>query len=287
MTADYRKWILSLAAATAGLGVVDFAQAGSIQQPGMTTGLPEGFAPTEGLYGVTMLNFGGYNANGSWSNSTVGIPAFLTWSTPWEPLGARLEFKAAPFVFMDMNGQSMRAGSLYNPYVGAWLSWFVGNGFNFAIGEGVQIGVDTTVDNATGRNFNAFQQNVALSYVRNNLDLTANAFYTTGNTSVWASQPETFNVDLTATKKDGRLEYGLVGYGEWDLNRPNLRYGPEQSEFAVGGLVGYLLGNQISGQLKLTHAVYERNMGGNDTRLWGQLIIPLWTPPAPAPRNAK
>jgi hypothetical protein len=277
---------LCAAAAIGAFCWVGSAAAGSIQPPGLTTGLPEGFAPTEGLFAATPMSFGGYNTPAGNVTSAMAIPTFLTWSTPWEPFGARLEVKTAPLVYADIRMPGAHAASLYSPYGGLWLSWYVGGGFNFAIGDGAWFGYDSPVDKLTGRNYVAFQQNVALSYVKNNLDLTANAFYAAGRTDPTASQPDTFNVDLTATKRDGRLEYGFVGAGEWDLNQPKVGYGKPQAEFDAGLLVGYILGNQIQGQLKLTHAVFEQNIGGHNTSVTGQLIIPIWSPPAPPPRNA-
>jgi len=262
------------------------ATAGSIQQPGLTTGLPEGYAPTESLIATPMLNFGGNTAGAMGMSSGTFIPGFINWSTPWELLGARVQIKSAPFVLVNANSPRTKTTSLYSPYAGFWLSWYLGDGFNLAIGEGGQFGVDSKIGNVMGRNFNAFQQNVAITYLRDNLNFTANTFYTTGNTSPSVSQPNTFNVDLTATVREGRLEYGLIGFGQWDLNRPRFGYEGLQSQVGAGALVGYLIGNQITIQAKLTHTVYQRHIGGNDTRGWLQLIVPLWSPPAPSPRNA-
>lgn len=276
----------AIAAIVCALTTVPSAIAGSIQQPGLTTGLAEGFAPEEGLYSVSLMNYGGFSTAAGGVNSGTLIPSFVTWSTPLTIGEGRIMIKAAPFVLAHVDSLTVKRDGLYRSYVGVWSSWFLGHGFNFAIGEGVQTGLSNALARDLGRDFTAFQQNVALSYVRDNLNLTANGFYTTGNTDRAASQPSTFNLDLTATKKSGRAEYGLVAYGQWDLNRPSVGYGPKQEELAVGALFGYLIGNQVSGQLKVTHTVYERNVGGRDTRGWVQLIVPLYTPPAPVPYNA-
>lgn len=263
------------------------AIAGSIQQPGLTTGAPEGFGMTEGLYSMSVANIGAASLSGSGSmNSAVLIPAMVTWSTPWDLAGGHLSFKAAPGVFVDMSSPGMRKTSHYSPYFGAWMSWYLGGGFNVSFGEGVQVGLGSPVDRALGRDFNAFQQNLAITYLRNNWHVTANSFYTTGRTNSSISQPQTFNLDFTVSKREGRVEYGLIGYGEWDLNRPSVGYGGKQSEVSVGALVGYLIGNQMSLQLKVSHAVHQQNIGGNDTRVWSALMIPLYTPSAPEPSNA-
>ena len=168
-----------------------------------------------------------------------------------------------------------------------WFSWFLGNGLNLSVGEGVQINVPTKLNETLGRDFNAFQQNVALSYVRNNVNVTTNAFYTQGRTRDAASQPHTFNVDFTATKRVARKEYGLVGYGMWDLNKPTVGYGEKQSELAVGVMWGYLIGNLVQIQGRVTTNVYQSNMGGYDTRGGIMAVFPLWTPKAPRPKHAK
>lgn len=262
------------------------ALAGSIQQPGLTTGLAEGYGLNEGVYSVTALNWGFSNTQPRSTTSATAIPMFVTWATPWEIADARLLVKAAPLVYVNLDTPGLKKNGLYAPYAGAWLSWFLGGGLNLAIGEGAQIGVHDDLTRAIGRDFTAFQQNVALSYVRDNWNVTANTFYTTGRTRPEASQPRTFNVDLTAVKRDGRWESGFVGYGQWDLNTPSVGYGERQREIAVGWLCGYLIGNQMSLQAKLTTDVEHHGIGGRDTRLWVQLIVPLWTPPAPEPSRA-
>jgi hypothetical protein len=91
-------------------------------------------------------------------------------------------------------------------------------------------------------------------------------------------------VDLTATKKFGKWEFGWVGYYSTDLSTPVPGY-LKQKQFAMGGLVGYDLGPVII-QGYLTTDVYERNYGGNDVRGWVRLVVPLGDPFAPPPAPA-
>ena len=91
--------------------------------------------------------------------------------------------------------------------------------------------------------------------------------------------PDFLNVDLTATRKFGDWEFGLVAFGSSDLNSPIEGY-LKQSQIAVGGLIGKSFGGLIL-QAYLTTDVYEKNYGGHDTRLWGRFIIPVWLPPTP------
>ena len=50
----------------------------------------------------------------------------------------------------------------------------------------------------------------------------------------------------------------------------------------MGGLIGKAFGPAIL-QAYLTTDVYEKNYGGHDTRLWGCVILPLWTAPTAPP----
>ena len=85
---------------------------------------------------------------------------------------------------------------------------------------------------------------------------------------------------VTATKTFGKWEIGPVGYYSTDLNAPIAGY-LKQSQFALGGLIGYNFGPVIL-QAYLTTDVYEQNYGGHDTRLWGRVIVPLGNPFATA-----
>jgi hypothetical protein len=161
---------------------------------------------------------------------------------------------------------------------------------NVSIGEGAQIGLSNALTKPIARDFTAFQQNVALTYLKNNWNVTSNAFYTTGRTRATGSQPHTFNVDLTVVKHIYRSDYGAIGYGVWDLNSPSVGYlggGQKQSEFAAGVLWGYLIGNLVQVQGRLTTDIYENNYSGHDTRFTLMAVFPFWTPAAPKPRSAQ
>lgn len=266
------------------------AAADSIQRAGLTTGMPEGFGRTPGFYVASMIDFGVRSTDPSITTQAVVIPMFVTWATPWDIGKTQVSIKAAPFVGVLADAPGLSSTRPYNPYASVWFSWFLGNGFNLSIGEGAQIGIPNELTKAIGRNFTAFQQNVALSYMKSNWNVTANAFYTTGRTRATGSQPRTFNIDLTAIRRVDRKEYGAIGYGVWDLNSPSVGYlpaGRKQSEVAVGFLWGYLLGNLVSVQGRFTTDLYQKNFGGRDTRFTIMTVFPLWTPPAPRPRNAR
>ena len=270
-------------------GTAPVALADSIQRPGLTMGIPEGFGRTPGFYVASMVDFGVRSTDPSLTKQTVGIPLFFTWSTPLDLGKAHVSIKAAPVVAVAQYSPGLSTTRAYNPYVSVWLSWFLGNGLNLSIGEGAHIGLSNDLTKPIGRDFTAFQQNLAVSYLKNNWNITGNAFYTSGRTRATGSQPRTLNLDLTAIKRVRRKEYGAIGYGVWDLNSPPVGYlgrGRKQSEVAVGALWGYLVGNLVSVQGRLTTNVYQNNYGGRDTRLTVMAVFPLWTPSAKKPRNA-
>ena len=86
------------------------------------------------------------------------------------------------------------------------------------------------------------------------------------------------NLDLTATKKFGPWEIGAVAHSA----RPKIfnQQVPtylKQSQFAVGGLVGYDFG-PFSVQAYVTTDVAEEDSGGEDTRGILRVRIPLGNP---------
>jgi hypothetical protein len=197
-------------------------------------------------------------------------------------LNARVQLLAAfPAVEVGVTNSIPPAGpsysyGWYNPFFAGQLAWDLGKtGWGFSYLLGVYPGVSTPVAFTE----TSLNQRFALSYTRDGWNLTANVIWGTFFDS--NRFPDFVNVDLTATKKFGNWEIGVVGFGSNDLNVPAglLR----QSQFALGGLVGYYFGPVIL-QGYLTRDVSETNHGGFDTRIWGRIIIPvLDPPPAPAP----
>ena len=120
----------------------------------------------------------------------------------------------------------------------------------------------------------SLNQRFALSYTANGWNLTANVVYGIQLDSVTdrpqispcptpfgfrGCNPNFINVDLTATKKFGNWEPGPVAFGSTDLTSPITGY-QKQSQFAVGGLVGYDFG-PVTLQAYATTEVAERNYG--------------------------
>ena len=263
------------------------AFAGSVTQPGELVGLASGMPLSPGLYFANTADWGCRNST---QTSCLGITIpVVTWSTPWTFLGARVQFfTVTPVIETGIQNTSYNA-SVYNPALFGQLAWDLGNGFGFSYALGSYFGIGEPVSWSS----TSLNQRFALSYTANGWNLTANVVYGIQADSI-TNRPQIspcpapfglngcnadfINVDLTATKKFGKWEFGAVAYGSTDLTRPILNY-QKQSDFAVGGLVGYDFG-PLTLQAYATTEVYERNYGGRDTRGWLRTIIPLWKPEA-------
>jgi len=283
--------ILAAAALLSLFATTSTGWAGSVTQPGETIGVPVGAPLPQGVYFVDTGDWGCRNTSPATSCLGVDIP-LLAWSTPWTILGARLQFLVAtPFLEAGVENTSYQS-SFYNPFFGGQLAWDLGNGFGVSYLLGGYAGVDTTLGWSSG----SLNQRFAVSYTGNGWDLTAHVIYGYQFDHVTDSpqvspcpspfalngcNPNFVNLDLTATKKFGKWEIGPVAFGSWDVSSPIAGY-LEQSQFAIGGLVGYDFGPVIL-QAYVTTDVYEKNYGGYDTRGWARVIIPLWTPAAPTP----
>jgi hypothetical protein len=279
--------VLSLCAAVSAL-------AGSVTQPGETVGVAAGAPLPPGFYFVDTTDWGCRDTNPNGTCVGVTIPV-MAWSTPWTILGARLQFLgAAPAVDVGVKNTFYTSG-MYNPLLSGQLAWDLGYGWGFSYLLGAYIDVNSPVAWSSS----SLNQRFALSYTGNGWNLTANAIWgiqfdqVTSNPQLSpcpvslafpsnGCNPNFINVDLTATKKFGKWELGWVGYYSDDLSAPVLGY-LKQSQFAMGGLVGYNFG-PLTLQAYLTTDVYEKNYGGIDTRGWARVIIPLGDPfAAPAP----
>jgi hypothetical protein len=266
---------------------VSTAIAGSVTQPGETVGIPTGAPLPEGLYFENTADWGCRNTN---PTSCLGITIpIVTWSTPWTFLGARVQFWAVtPVIETGVSNTSYEA-SVFNPALFGTLAWDLGNGF----GVSYSLGAYFDVPQPGAFSSNNLNQRVALSYTADGWNLTANVIYGIQLDSVTnrpqispcpapfgfnGCNPDFLNVDLTATKKFGKWEFGGVAYGSADLTSPIASY-QKQTQFAIGGLFGYDFGS-LALQVYATTDVVEHNYGGRDTSGWFRMTIPLWKPEA-------
>ena len=270
------------------------ALAGSATQPGETVGAPSGAPAPPGFYFANKANWGCRNTSPEGACVGIDIPV-LAWSTPWTIFGARLQLFSAGIIPVEVGVHNTTYFSgLFNPFASAQLAWDLGNGWGFSYMLGGYFDVKSPVAYSS----NSLNQRFALSYTNNGWDLTANVIWGIQFDQL-TSRPQTspcpvslafpsngcnpnfINVDLTATKKFGKWELGPVGYYSSDLSAPVPGY-QKQSQFAVGGLVGYWFGPVIL-QGYLTTDVYEKNYGGKDVRAWTRIVIPLGNPSGPSP----
>jgi len=274
--------------------------AGSELFPGITTGLPVGTPLPPGVYSVTIGAYGEYS--GKYGNEQVGAlaPSWLIWWTPWSIAGARIGFTTVT-AFEDANVISplltAHINGANNTLVTANIGWNFPSGFNVAFYVGAYL-PDTTP--LLGRDLTSFLGVGAFTYSQGGWNVYGTFSYGTGGTDntnislvtgkhlVYA---DWFNGDMTLSKTMGKWELGVVAYGSTDLQNeafavnlcaPVGHATPktcEQSQFAVGGLVGYNFG-PADVQFKLTRDVTEQNYVGPATIAWMNIIIPLWNPAA-------
>ena len=222
------------------------AFAGSVTQPGETVGLAVGAPLPQGLY---FVNTGDWGRRSDPADVSVGVDIpVLAWSTPWTILGGRVQFLlAGPVVEVGVHHANYLRG-VYNPLVAGQLAWDLGNNWGFSYLLGAYLDVNSEVAWSS----TSLNQRFALSYTGNQLNLTANVIWGTHfdhvtdrpqlsgcpAPSVFSGcNPDFLNVDLTASRKFGDWEFGVVAFGSTDLNDPIAGYA-KQSQVAVGGLIG-------------------------------------------------
>ena len=292
------------------------ANAGSLEPPGWTVGIALGGPLPEGVYFINNASAGGWRGVDD-SKSTLGIDIpLLAWSTGWTlPGGGHVEgLLAAPIVSggipqLPSAGYPGWAGrdytEFYNPvgFIGA--AWDLGGGFGFSAFVGGWAPADNQL-RQFGFDSWVLSERVNLAYGANGWKLAANlAFGQPANTQVTTILgtgqilPDYINYDLTATKTIGKWEVGLVAFGSSDLSKApwnglagNVVNGSpfgEQSQFAVGGLVGYAFPGATV-QLYATTDVASNNYynlsdgsKSYETRVWTRAIVPLWNPPVLEP----
>jgi hypothetical protein len=213
----------------------------------------------------------------------------VAWSTPWKILGGQLAFASAPTTWVDVDIHNVHhASALFNPFVAAELGWDLGHGWGFSYLLGAYFDVDSPVAYSS----TSLNQRFGLSYTGNEWNLTANVIWGINFDQVTADpqgfpcpgapafgcNPNFVNVDLTATKRFGKWEFGPIGFYATDISTPSFDY-RRQSKAAIGGLVGYWFDPFIL-QVYATTEFYEENYGGKDTRLWSRFVIPFGTAPA-------
>ena len=260
---------------------------------GITTGLALGAPLPEGVYDISIASYGSSSAN----NLAYAVPVWLIWSTPYQIAGGRIALDTATAVADTWGNTTTGAGlaaagsgadSFLNTLVEGSIAWNLGGGWNASLRAGAWLPSTQSLSLALGRDYTAFQGGGSVSYVANGWNLTATTLYGSGHkagSSELLDQNPWVNLDLTATKKLGKMEIGAVAYGSWDSGCA-VSGCKKSSEFAMGGLIGYDFGSFIA-QAKLTGDLQAENttLNGNEKEVRGTLTIikPLWSPASDGP----
>lgn len=270
--------ILGLAAGLLWIGSGG-SNAGTLLEPGETVGIPTGAPLPQGFYFLDTLGYTPEARQLPTGHLAMNIPVFA-WSTPWSFYDTRLELLAAfpsPYVSDAPIATKLYA---YNPAAIAALAHDFGGGWGVTYYFGIRPGVP----DAPSFHETSFEQRLAVSYTANGWNLTAilenGIFDQTYN-------PDYLMLDLTATKKFGNFEIGPVAFGSTDVGRLPFGYGQRESQFAVGGLLGYDFGPVTVQGIGATD-VESQGYFHRDTRGFVRVIIPLGGgPQQPAPVVAK
>lgn len=284
-------------------GSVTASYASSQSQPGISTGAITGAPLPDGIYNIIDLNWGQRGPYQGSPEVDIGVanPLHIIAFLPYRVLDAH------PFFAVESVWAQVNVGNGYSQTIAnlrgfaaqkfdAGLTWVLGGGVSVSVRSGVWIPVNSQV---SLRDFWVSQTNLAIAYVNNGWALNADFAYGTGQNgsamnvapaNVAFGEPATAGnaygvVNLTALKHIEKWELGIVGFGSDDLSSPYPGY-LRQSQFALGGLVGYDFG-AIKGNIRLTRDVYQENEGGYDTRVWMSLFMPIWVFAKPEAVTAK
>ncbi len=292
--------------------------AGSQLTPGISTGIALGAPLPEGVYDITIAFTQQGNTTGSdsatYANYYVAttnmpvngmeavIPVWLIWSTPWQIAGGHIQIDGTiPWASVDTYASPYHpqvaglAGSQgwLNGLVESSIKWNLGNGWNFAFGGGAWLGTDSSL---LGIQESRFMGQADVAYIAGGWEVLGNFFIGSGASNNLEGlgsvlyNPAWFNYDLTVARKFGKLTVGAIAYGSQDLENGNM-FCPvsgatlnglpacKQSQFAVGGMVGYDFGS-FTAIFQVSQDVAESNYGVLNTTGWLKIVKPLWSPEA-------
>jgi hypothetical protein len=279
---------LAVAAGALTLCATGSAMAGSTSEQGEGVGGAPGAPLPPGIFFIEEDNWGVRDTSPGNNKSTLGVNInALVWSTPWTVAGARVMFVGVIPNAEAGNtnlggGGATYAASLFNPFLGGTLAWNLGNGFNFSY---TLAGYVPLKGDAVADPDGDIENRIGLSYLKDGWNLSTEFRLGTHLTNeTLTGHPDYLNIEMTGTKQFGKWTLGPIAYFSTDtqneLLNPATGFMGKQSQFAVGGLVGYDWGQLVT-QVYVSRDVYEQNYGGYDTRVWGRLIVPLGDPFAP------
>ena len=251
------------------------AHAGSVNQPGFTTGVPVYGDFPEGLYLTNIPEYGVRDSKPSFT--LAAYTPFFFFQSPFQAGPFNIALVASPIFLAEREAHVFHTDGLYNSYGGVQFTHQFGNGW----GAGFRLGGFVPQHTSVGSGYGTFDTRFGVTYLKNGIDFTVNGNYGHPVAAYSDVAPDYLNLDITATKTFGKFEFGLVSYSSTDLNKPAVFY-QKQGQSAIGPVVGYNFG-RINVQFKFTTDIAERNYGGYDRRVWANITIPLWTPSVPPP----
>ncbi len=315
-----KKWLAAGAFALTAAATATPALAQTTTVPGEQVGLATGAPLPEGIYALNTFTYRRTDAPFS-PDTAVNLPV-LVWSTPLVPLGGRIELLVAPptvFAFTrNRAGVPNRDISInVGTFVGGIWAFDLGGNFGASLLGGAYLN-DLNGDRGSlctpgaltagctpvlpQLSSNTYRFGVAGSYTGDGwnitANLTANIYDSPGRFPGLVGAAigpinlsDSLNIDLTATKKFGKFEFGAVGYGTFNFDiGPLSAAAGNRGRFALGGLIGYDFG-PFTAQLYVardvaTGARYTDALGRTrdnySTDGWFRIIAPLYTAAAPA-----
>ncbi|MBB4198266.1 hypothetical protein GGD83_002066 [Rhodoblastus sphagnicola] len=292
------RLIVSAAVALSFCGSIHAACASSKSLPGISAGAITSAPLPDGIYNLIDVSWGqrGPYQGSAETDSLIAVPLHFVGFLPFRVLEGHPFFEsesvwAQVTVGRGFGTTEANLDGFAAQKFGAGLSWDLGGGFFGAIKTGAWIPVNTSVSLS---DYWVSQTNVAVGYVANGWALNADLAYGTGKTGAEVNvtpvnaalgQPATAGnaygvLNLTALRHIEKWEVGLIGFGSQDVSSPYPGY-LKQSQFALGGLVGYDFGS-IKADFRVSRDIAQTNMGGFETRYWARLIIPVWKFDQPA-----
>lgn len=271
--------------------------------PGISLGSPTGTDLPEGFTFQAVTAY--YEnqptvADGSSKTSqhvyVTSVAPRLFWTAPWKIFGAtEMIYVIQPIVTLSSTnvpghpvGAHYTTTGLGSPLIFPInLSWDLGHGWHTAAIFGFLPptgGYDVHATLNTGVNFWTYEPELAVSYLAHGWDLTAHAVYQINGTNE-ATGYKSGNVgiiDLTATRKFGHWEVGLVTYYDKQVSAdqnsgkhyPRSFAISQPEQWAAGPLLGYNFG-PVNIQTYVTHDFMADDRGNKGTRFWARFIVPL------------
>ncbi|WP_245239870.1 transporter [Methylobacterium variabile] len=248
------------------------AFARSAALPGVTVGLPTGAQPPTGLYFNLTTSFGMRETLPRDSQANANQPTFV-WATPWPGDKTQLRFVfTQPISAVSPQAREWEGG-FGQQFIAAQLARDLGGG----VGVSYMLGGYQTTGTRFAIQSPSLAHRFAISYTADGWNLTANLHYgmmLESRSPSGVLSNDYMNLDLTATKRFGQWQVGAIAFGSTDLPTGVASYRP-QGQVAVGALVGYTF-NPVTVQAFVTRDVAQRNYGGEETRFWMRVLVPLY-----------